>query len=177
MIRSLQLCLLLLLALNNSFATPKNTNIAVVDVLQILERSLAVQSIKQGINEISDNIHNELSTKDIEFKRAENDLTKKKGSLPNDEFEKQVATFNQNVSKAQREVENKKRKLEHAHATAMNKVHQVTVDIIHKLAKSKKFDIALPTSQILYADNALDITKEVLEELNKTLPIVTVEYK
>ena len=51
------------------------------------------------------------------------------------------------------------------------------LNIVGKLSKQKGYSVVLPTSQLLYADPKLDITNDVLSELNSTLPKVSVSFK
>ena len=45
------------------------------------------------------------------------------------------------------------------------------------LSKEQGFDVALPSSQVLYGKETLDISDEVLARLNKQLPKVAIEVK
>ena len=46
-----------------------------------------------------------------------------------------------------------------------------------KIAEERKFDVVLPKSVVLLADQKLDITAEVLRRVDETLPSVTVSVK
>lgn len=150
---------------------------AVVDVESILEHSKAILHIKKSINIISEQIQSELSSKEVKLKEAESELIQKRGVLPKEKFETLVAAFNKRVSATQQEMQYKKSALEQAHAEAIAEVHKNTIDVISDLSKKYGFNIVLPSSQVLFVNNSLNITHEVISNLNERLQIVEVNYK
>lgn len=153
-----------------------NAKAAVVDVESILEHSKAILHIKKSINIISEQIQNELSSKEVKLKQAEAELIEKRGVLSKEEFDKLVAVFNKKVSLTQQEMQNKKSALERAHADAIAKVHENTISVISDLSKKYGFNIVFPSSQVLFVDNSLNITHEVISNLNDRLQEVKVNY-
>ncbi len=149
---------------------------AVVDVESIFEHSTAIAHIKKSINVISDQIQGELSVKESELKKVEADLIGQRGVLSEEEFEKQVSEFNKKVSATQQEMQQKKIELEQAHATAIAEVHKNTIAVISELSKKYGFNIVFPSAQVLFVANDLNITLEVISNLNERLKIVEVDY-
>jgi Skp family chaperone for outer membrane proteins len=153
------------------------TKAAVVDVQTILENSVAVQNLRKEMEKLSENIHEEMSKKETELKKAEQELVNKKSSLTEEAFQKEVDKFNVKVSKAQKHMQSKKEELETIHADAMNQVHEATIEIISKLADERGFNMAIPSSQILFVKGYLDITPEVLNKLNANMKNVQLKEK
>ncbi|CAN0595641.1 unnamed protein product [Ectocarpus sp. 12 AP-2014] len=149
---------------------------AVVDVESILEHSKAIMHIKKSIHVISEQIQSELSAKEIKLKQAEAELIEKRGVLPKEEFDKLVADFNKRVSSTQQEMQNKKSALERAHGNAITQVHEKTISVISDLSKKYGFNIVFPSSQVLFVNNSLNITHEVISNLNERLQEVKVDY-
>ena len=153
-----------------------DAKVAVVDVESILEHSKAIMHIKKSMNVISEQIQDELSAKEIKLKQAEAELIEKRGILPKEEFDKLVADFNKKVSLTQQEMQNKKSALERAHGNAIAQVHEKTISVISDLSKKYGFNIVFPSSQVLYVNNSLNITHEVISNLNELLQEVKVNY-
>lgn len=149
---------------------------AVVDVESIFEHSIAIAHIKKSINIISDQIQGELSVKEGELKKIEAELIKQRGLLSEEEFENQVSEFNKKVSATQQEVQQKKIALEQAHAAAIAEVHKNTIAVIGELSKKYEFNIVFPSTQVLFVANDLNITLEVISNLNERLKTVEVNY-
>ncbi|WPY00560.1 OmpH family outer membrane protein [Candidatus Trichorickettsia mobilis] len=153
-----------------------NTKIAVVDVQSILEHSVAMQNIRKSIDVISSKMQQDVTQKEIELKRIEEELIKKRSILNEEAFEKVVSDFNQKVSAAQKDMQNKKTRLEQAHAEAIRKVHDATITVISDLAKKYNFNLVLPSSQVLFVTNELNITHEVVELLNNKIKTIKVNF-
>jgi Skp family chaperone for outer membrane proteins len=155
----------------------KKSNIAIVDVQMILERSLAVQSVKNRIEEISKNVQKQMDIKTANLKKSEEELSRKRGAVSEKEFEQELLIFNKHVSKLQREAQESKGKIEQAFSEAMNKVHEEMLKIINDLAREKGFEIILPAPVVIYASPSLNITQNIIEKLNQKLKDIPVNYK
>ncbi|MGI4775895.1 MAG: OmpH family outer membrane protein [Janthinobacterium lividum] len=150
--------------------------IAVVDVQLILENSTAIQSIKNSIDTITKDIQEYITLKETEFKKIEAELVKKQNIVSESVFKGEVDLFNAKVNETQKLIQGKKSRLEQAHSTAVAKVNEVTIEIINEFAKKYNFNVALPSSQVLFADVKLNITSEVITLLNSKLETVKINY-
>lgn len=168
---------LALLLFTSNAKAEENIKIAVVDVQNVLDNSVAVTGLRKSIDTLSEKLHGEMSKKEVALKKQEAEIVNKKGILKPEDFDKEVNDFYKKVSETQHEMQQKKAKLEQAHADAISNVHENTLKIIAELAKEKGFNIALPISQILYTDNHLTITKEVIARLNERVKTIELKYK
>ncbi|MGX6960805.1 MAG: OmpH family outer membrane protein [Rickettsia endosymbiont of Pentastiridius leporinus] len=150
--------------------------VAVVDVQSILEGSIAIKDLRNKIEKLNHKIQEDIVAKEAEFKPMEEKLINERASLSEDDFERKVNEFNAKVSEVRKEIQSKKAKLEQAHAEAMSKIHEATIAIINKLAEKYELNLVLPSAQVLYAKNNLNITSEVTFMLNERLKEVTINY-
>ena len=151
-------------------------NIAVVDVQTILELSTAVGNIRSSVEKISLELQNEFSHKEQELKKIESELIEKQKTLAQDQFDKEVLNFNQQVTETQKKAQEKKIKLEQYHSKAISKVNEVAMQIIRDIAQENNLNIVLPSTQVLYADETLNITEKVLLKLNKAISYVEIKF-
>ncbi|MDR0329465.1 MAG: OmpH family outer membrane protein [Rickettsia sp.] len=159
--------------IENRFAT----RIAIVDIHSILEHSVAIQSIRKSVDQISEKIRQDLSKKDGELKEIENLLMGKRNSLSESAFEQEFSLFEKEINIAQKEIRDRKVRLEQAHAEGIGKVQETITKIISVLAEKYNLDLVIPNTQILFAKNSLNITQEVIAELNNKLKHVTIKYE
>lgn len=163
----------LLLLFNQTNTTLANqgqpNKIAVVDLESTLEHSVAVQNIRKTIDTISAKMHQEMSTMERLLKQQETELIKERGILSPEEFTRKNEAFNNSVSNAQALMRKKKHELEQMHANAMSKVYKTTIEIIGDIAKKRQLSLVLPSTQVLFVDNELNITLEVIDKLNAKL--------
>lgn len=155
----------------------EQVKIAIVDVQYVIENSVAVAELRKSIDKISEVLHKEMADKEVSLKNKEKEILQKKSKLPQGEFDKLVNDFYKEVSIVQRDTQQKKAKLEEAHADAIAKIHENVLKMIAKLSKEQQVNLVLPISQILYTDKHLAITDLVIERLNQTLKSVPLDYK
>ncbi len=150
--------------------------LAVVDVESILENSQAITHIKKSIASINEQIQKEFSEKELILKSIETDLIQQRGVLSKEEYDAKVSEFSKKVSATQHEMQKKKSALEHAHSAAISEVHNNTLSVISELSKKHGFNVVLPSAQVFFVENDLNITLEVITTLNKRLKTVEVKY-
>jgi Skp family chaperone for outer membrane proteins len=175
-----------------SFANTQNYGIAVVDIQQIVQDSLAAKDIRaqiekkrveyqaeidkkeEGLNKTSQELNKQYS----EF-QAQSDKksgsTSNKSTISKDALEQKMRDLNEKALEVQKEVQMKKNSLDQASIDALGEIQQAVEGIIAKLAEEKGFVIAVPTSQILFSKPQLDISAEVLKRLNEKLKRVEVK--
>lgn len=150
--------------------------IAVLNIQEIMRESLAAKSVKETLEGQQKSFQAEMSKKEQDLQKKEKDLSQQKSVLSPEEFEKRVKDFRTQATSAQKEVQAKKAKLDKAFADALGEIQKAVVDIVGEQAKAKKLDAVFPTSQLLFAAPSLDITADVLAQLNKRLPKVQVKF-
>lgn len=158
-------------------AHAENTPIAVVNVQKIMHDSTAAKSVTEQLESKQKAFQAELKKKDEGLQKEEQELVKQKSVLSKEAFEEKTRSFRGKVTDIQKEVQSKKALLDNAYARALNDIQKVVTDIITEMAKEKGFAVAIPTSQLLFAENKLDISEEVLSRLNKKLPKLDVKFE
>lgn len=150
--------------------------IAVVNIQQVMKDSTAAKSIREQLEKKQKDFQAEITKKEDALQKEDQELGKQKSVLAKDAFEKKVRAFRNKATEVQKDVQTKKALLDNAFQNSLNDIQKVVTDIISDLSKEKGFTVAIPTSQILYADKKLDISEEVLERLNKKLPKLDVKF-
>lgn len=161
---------------NNSDQRNFDSKIAVVDVESILEHSLAIKEIKKVISGIGAQIQNDMIYNEIELKKIEHELITQRGFMSDNDFNVKLSEFNKKVSLVQQEMQLKKAALEQAHSDAIAEVHKNMIEIINDLSKKYGFNIVFPASQVIFVKNDLNITLEVITNLNEKIQSVKVNY-
>jgi Skp family chaperone for outer membrane proteins len=71
-------------------------------------------------------------------------------------------------------VQDRKRKLDRAFEYGMNQVQLVINEIILELSREKNFNLVLSRQQIIFVDDNLNISQDIIRILNERLPLVQV---
>lgn len=149
----------------------------VIDIKKVLEESTAAKGIRQQIKQESEVYQQDITKKEEKIRATSKKLNEQKSLLSQDAFEEQRNKFQGEVVAVQRDVQKKRSVLDNAYGTAMQKVQDIVLSIIKEMSQQRKFNVVMAKSELVYADNTLDITNEVVGELNKRLPKVQIELK
>ena len=169
--------ILALSAATGAFADEVKHTIAVVNIQQIMKDSTAAKSVREQLESKQKSFQADITKKEESLKKEDQELAKQKSVLAKEAFEEKARAFRSKATDVQKEVQSKKAMLDGAFERAIGDIQKATTDIIADIAKEKGFEIAIPTSQILYADSKLDISADVLEKLNKKLPKLDVKFE
>lgn len=153
------------------------SKVAVVNIQKVMKDSTAAKSVREQLEGKQKAYQTEITKKEEELKKEDEELGKQRSVLAKDAFEKKAQAFRKKATDMQKEVQSKKAMLDSGFERALTDIQQATTGIIADLAKEKGFTMAIPTSQILYADPAMDISDDVLERLNKKLPDLKVKFE
>jgi len=165
----IRIILIIFLSITSSLANEKKIPVKYIDLNFIINESNIGKKIKEKIlseGEKLKSAHKKLEKK-LESKRDE--VLSKKNILSKEDFEKEVNKHQKNVDnyhakKKQDLNELGKKNLE------MSKNLMVKVDkIIMNYAKENSIDLLLKKEALIVSNSALDITKDILSEVNKTI--------
>ncbi len=159
------------------FAEDSKHPIAVVNIQQVMKDSTAAKTVREQLESKQKSFQADITKKEEALQKEDKELGKQKTVLKKEAFEEKARAFRTKATDMQKDVQSKKALLDSAFERSLNDIQKVVTEIISDISKEKGFVIAVPTSQILYADTKLDISTEVLERLNKKLPKLDVKFE
>ena len=148
--------------------------VAVLDYTHILRASDAAKDISRQIKEFRDSFRDEIQADEIRLRQVETELKRQRSVLSPAVFEKRRQEFRNQVIAAQKRGQGHKRQLDRALKLAMDKIKAVVIPIVKELTENKGFTLVVEKSQVLFANRSLDVTDEVMRELNQKLRTVAV---
>lgn len=152
-------------------------SIAVVNIQQIMRESTAAKSVREQLESKQKAFQAEITKKEEALQKEDQELAKQQSVLSKEAFAEKAKAFRAKATEVQKEVQSKKALLDSAFERSLNDIQKAVNEVIAGLAKEKGFTLALPTSQVLYADDKMDISKEVLSRLNAKLPKLDVKFE
>jgi outer membrane protein len=167
----LKKCLVILTAIliaSVGSSLAEEIKIGIIDVNKVLNETKEGTDAKNRMKIRYDELQERLSEKQGELKNMRDELEQQKIILgkdkikeKEDELDKELGEFRKIVAESEKEM----RDTESAYTQAILEKIKKTVDT---LAKEKGFNLVVDRSGgVVYADEGLDITTEVLEILNK----------
>tara|TARA_B100000900_G_C20389499_1_gene637972 strand:+ start:338 stop:847 length:510 start_codon:yes stop_codon:yes gene_type:complete len=158
--------LVLNLFFTSAFSAEK---MVILDINYILNESKPAKSIIKEIENIEKKEISKLQTLEKNLKKKNEDIIKTKNLLSEEEFNKKVVAFRKEVSsfdKKKKDVVNnlnKKKQLE------LNKLLNKITPLIQEYMATNSINIIIDKKNIFIAKSEQDITKDILELINKKI--------
>ncbi len=149
--------------------------IALLDLASIRRQSLVVKNISDQILAYRDGFRENIQKEEAALKTANQELAKKRTLLSPEAFAQERRNFEQKVLAVQQLVQKSKRALDQAQAAAMVEVEKVLNKIITGIAEERNLNLILRQDITILASRSLEITGDVLKQLNEQLPTVKVD--
>lgn len=161
------------LATSPAFA---ETTTGMVNVAKIMHDSKAASSVRSQLQAKQKAFQAELDAKEKQLLAEDQGLVKQKDTTEKAAFEKKVKDFREKAANEQRAVQGKKAQLDKSFAGALEEIQKTVLDIVKQVATEKKLNLVISSAQVLYAEDSLDVTAEVLKRLDAKLPTVAVKF-
>lgn len=144
-----------------------SSKIAIINIEKIINNLDSFNIFRDRLQKISKDIQQDMIMLEKNLKQEEAELIKQRGKIDEIEFTNQVKKFNQKVNDTQKNIQQKKLKIEKIYNKALVFINKKIIEIIENLASSDKYDIILESGYLLYYKSSFDITDHVIFELNK----------
>ena len=168
------LCLTVYMTLTSAYAA--DLSIAIIDSTKIFNESLAGKSIQDQLEKKQNQYRGEIKKREESLNKMGQDIVKQQSVLSETALEEKKKDFNDKMSDAQRDVQDKGYRLNLAQTDAIEQIQKEVTQIVEQLSVEKNYTIVLDKGETLYAKAELDITGVVLDRLNQKLTTVTVKF-
>lgn len=175
---TLAVCLLSLPALATPLPPVKPVQpsvIAIVDVPRILKESTSAKSIRKQIETHRLKFQTQIAKEEAELRGAEKELIKLREEGKKDAFVEMEQKLQARFMKVERHVQTRRKALDKAYTDSMNTVRKNLVETVAKLAKARSINMVVVKQQVIWNDEAIDLTEEVLKSLDSVLPRISIE--
>lgn len=146
--------------------------IAVLDVDMVMGQSLAAKSVNAQREKWQKTYQGELSSQESSLNETRQKLASERASMKPEEFQDKARAFEQSASEFERKVMIRRRALDKASAIAMGQVERAMLETTAQVAGTHNVNVVLPRTQVILFADAMNISKEVIDALNKKLPKV-----
>lgn len=147
---------------------------AVIDYQRVLQEASAAVSIRQQVEARREAYQEEIEREERRLREANDEFARQRSQLSAEVQAERRRDFEEDVMEVQRMVQERRQNLDRSSATALNEVKQALIDIVTELAEERGFNIVLSSSEVLFFARTIDLTEDVLDELNGRLPEVEV---
>lgn len=148
--------------------------VAVVNYQRLLREAKAARQIREEIEARRRRYQEEIKKKEQELLEKEREITRQRSLLSPEAFAKKRREFEREAAAVQRQVQERRRQLDAASASAYAEVRNAIIEVVGELAEERGFNLVLPSTAVLLFSPRLDLTEEVLAGINARLPRVEV---
>ena len=149
-------------------------NIAVVDVQQLMGVSKAGKSIQSQGKDIVEKYQKDMSGIQKDLKSAEKKVVDAQNAKDKEEFQKQFQAFQKELKESQEESQQLRMKNDQAVADALNILRDEIVEIVDEMTVKNNYDLVITRADVITVSKNIDITAEVMKELDSRLKTVKV---
>jgi len=147
---------------------------AVVDYQHVLQEAAASKSIAEQMDQRRKVYQDEIAEQEKRLFEAERELSKQRSVLSEDAVSARQQELEAEVQAVRELTQKRRQELEQVSAEAVSKVELALFEVLTSIAEMRGLNVVLPTSQVLFFSRQIDITEEVLAELDATLSEVPV---
>ena len=152
-------------------------SLAVVDFRGVLAKSEAARNIRSAVDEKREELRKYFLEVENSLRDEQKNLSKKRSIVTAEAFEQRARNLKEKAQSAQKLAQTSNQKLKKSFDHAMDKVQKELLRIVAEVAEETGVGVVLFRSAIVIAVKKLDISKEVLQRLNKKLPEVKVRFE
>ena len=151
-----------------------NTSIGVIDINKILAEANAAVEAAEEIEKIAIEIENEIKSSDEEIIKEQNLLIESQSIMAPEAFEAKRIEYESKIQTYNSERQSKLMKIDELIAISRNDILNAIKPILEEISNEKGITIILEKTSIMLNAEKMDITNEVIKELNKSLPNIKI---
>lgn len=153
------------------------TVIAVADVQRLLRESTAGASLEGQLTEMRASLAALVAEREQVLRQQEQELQEQSSILAPETFAERRRAFEEDVIEFQRDVRERQRRVDEAYGEGLNQIRLAIIEILQQMVEERGYDLILPQAQILVGSRELDITDDVLTELDRRVPTITISVE
>lgn len=160
-----------------SSASEGGTRIAVIDVQNLLNELKAAKNVQEQIQKKRKALQDEFSKKERDLRDEQENIIKNAKDKSPEDLKKERIAFEKKLLDMRKLVQEEQRKLEKAANDALQTLRMEILKIVADIADDKKYDIVLSRQNVVLADKGMEISDQVMKELNKSLKKIKLDIE
>lgn len=147
-----------------------NAVILVIDFQRLVDESLAGKDAKAQVEDYVAKVQARRQQLNDQLVADRQNLEKQRAILKEDDFQRRVQEFQQNLQRADQELKDKQVSAQRAVRQAEGEIVRLARPIVRGVMQKRKANMVIPKNVAFDFDGDLDITGKVLQQLNKEVP-------
>ncbi len=143
--------------------------VSFIDMEFIIKNSNAGKKIIEKINDLNNENIKKLKIKEQELKKKEESIKKKQNIISKEEYENEIIKFKVQINEFRNEKDIMVKNLNDFKEKELGILYKKMNPIIQKYMDNNKIQILLDVKNIIVGKTTSDITKDIIEEINKQI--------
>jgi Skp family chaperone for outer membrane proteins len=154
---------------------PPPAIIGVVGLPEVFEASVAARGVRQTVQERLARLNEEAQREQAAWREAQTQLANQRTSLTPEQLRERERELQERITNGQRMLRERNAQIQQSGQRALAEVERVALYVIGQVAEARGLNLVLNRGAVVLAIDELDITRAVVEQLNRALPSVRVE--
>jgi Skp family chaperone for outer membrane proteins len=154
--------------------TPPVAVIGVLGVPEIMRGSSASQQVERVIGERREKLNEDAQKEQAAWRDLQQALSAQRGSMTPEQIRAKENELQQRITAAQKSFRDRNRIIQETAQYALSQIERNLIAVIRQVSESHGMNLVLHRQQVALNVNEFDITDQVVEQMNKIMPSVTI---
>ena len=154
--------------------TPPVAVIGVLGVPEIMRGSTASQQVEKVISERREKLNEDAQKEQAAWRDLQQALSAQRGSLSAEQAQAKENELQARITAAQKSFRERNRIIQETAQYALGQIERNLIAVIRQVSESHGMNLVLHRQQVALNVNEFDITNQVVEQMNKVMPSVTI---
>ena len=141
--------------------------IAIVDTQYVFENADMTKAIKEEIINLTKEEKTKIEAQEAALAKKQEELIAKKSVMNKDTFAQKQEELKQDIVKFRRALKESQKKLNIQNKEKKQQIAEKISQAVEKIAQEKNYEMVIAKTFVMYNKEAVEITQQVLEEVNK----------
>ena len=152
---------------------PPAAVVGVLGIPDIMRTSTAASQIEKTISERREKLNADAQKEQAAWREMQQSLANQRATLNADQIRAKERELQDRITNAQKTFRDRNRIIQEAGQYGLAQIERMLIGVIRQVAESRGMNLVLHRPQVALNVNEFDITEQVVEQLNKVLPSVT----
>lgn len=153
-------------------AAPPAAVIGVLGIPEIMRASMAAKAIEKTLGERREKLNQDAQKEQAAWRDLQQQLANQRAHLTADQIRAKERDLQERITNAQKQFRDRNRIIQEAGQYGLAQIERILIAVIRQVAESRGMNLVLHRAQVALNVNEFDITQQVTEQLNKTIPSV-----
>ena len=153
---------------------PPAVVVGIIGVPEVMHASTSAQQVERVIGERRTKLNEDAQKEQASWRDMQQSLATHRSTMSPEQIRGKERELQERITNAQRQFRDRNRIIQEAAQVALNQIQSALIAVIRQVAESHDMNLVLHRQQVALNVAELDITDQVVAQLNAILPSVTI---